>query len=225
MLSGTSEPLGSRVEWSEERGGSIEEHRAIGGSVAAVTYKSPTYHIPIEVVRDWPEAITIFEKLAEGEGLGGREVLWVREAAEAAGWDVEDMVDELSSLDVDPSERVERYKSLFESYYEEALRREREGDTRQAGEKAWGAVTALIKLYAALKGVYIAHWSLARLYRFVENNVEAEYREVFTELLNRAFILHMHFYEAHLGPEQFRAEWRKVIELIDKAREIVFRRL
>jgi len=50
-----------------------------------------------------------------------------------------------------------RYRMLFEKYLEEAKRRKEAGDTEQAGEKLWGAITALIKLYAAKKGVPIVH--------------------------------------------------------------------
>jgi len=42
------------------------------------------------------------------------------------------------------------------------------GDTRQAGEKIWGAVRALIKLYATIKGTPDHPWSISRLDRFVE---------------------------------------------------------
>jgi len=51
------------------------------------------------------------------------------------------VIEEFKSLDVDPSERVERYRSLFETYYKEALAHRERGDTRQAGEKMWGAMT------------------------------------------------------------------------------------
>lgn len=135
------------------------------------------------------------------------------------------MIEELENLGVDPSERVERYRELFEEYYREALEHKTRGDTRQAGEKIWGAVTALVKLYATLKGVFIDHWSLSRLHRFVESNVEVKHRKLFMDLLDKAFILHIHFYEAHLGPEGFEERWREVVNLIEKVKEVVLKHL
>ncbi len=81
-----------------------------------------------------------------GEELGGEDRLWINELAEATGWSEDDIVDDLRNIDVDPSGRAEKYKELFERYYAEAKKRKEEGDTRQAGEKLWGAVVSLIKL-------------------------------------------------------------------------------
>ncbi len=219
------EALDYQIEMLEERRGTAREHEAVWGSVSATVYQGSTYRIPPELVREWPEVIAISTKLIRREELDERDRLWIEEMAKASGWSVDDIVEELENLDIDPPERVERYRSLFENYYREALKHKMEGDTRQAGEKIWGAVTALVKLYAALRGIFIAHWGLNKLYNFVENNVEARHREIFMELLDRAFILHVHFYEAHLGPESFEKEWRKVVDLIEKAREIVFKQL
>ena len=215
--------LDHRVEVFEERSGTAKEHEAAWGNVSATMYQGSTYHIPSELVREWPEVMAVSLKLVRGERLDERDRLWIEEMAEASGWSADDIIEELKNIDADPSERAERYRSLFENYYREALKCMEEGNTRQAGEKLWGAVTALIKLYAALRGIFIPHWGLSKLYNFVENNVEAEYRDVFVELLNQAFVLHVHFYEAHLGPTSFEKQWEKVVKLIEKAREIVFK--
>ena len=181
--------------------------------------------IPLEVLSEWSEVVEISVKLARGEKLDERDELWVRGVAEATGWSVDDVIEEFKSLDVDPSERVERYRSLFESYYREAIAHKERGDTRQAGEKMWGAVTALIKLYAATKGIYVSHWNLPKLYYFVENNVEVKYRGTFMKLLNQAYVLHTHFYEAHLSSTAFKIQWEEVVKLVEEVREIVFKRL
>ena len=188
-----------------------------------MVYRGSTYRIPPELAREWPEVVAISMKLIRREKLGKRDELWIKELATASGWNVNDIIEDLENLGVDPSERVERYRVLFEEYYREAREHKMKGDTRQAGEKIWGAVTALIKLYAALKGVFIDHWSLGKLYRFVESSVEVKHRKLFMELLDKAFILHIHFYEAHLGPEGFEERWKKVVELIEKAKEIIFK--
>ena len=62
-----------------------------------------------------------------------------------------------------------------------------------------GAVTALIKFYAAARGIPIVHWSIGKLDYFVENNVEKKYRKLFRDLLDKAHMLHEHFYEGHLS--------------------------
>jgi len=209
----------------EVRRGTIEEHGAMSGSVSTAVYRSSTYSIPLELLREWSEVVTVSAKLVRGERLNELDRLWIEEVAEASGWSVDDVIEELKSLDVDPPERVERYRSLSESYYREAFIHREKGDTRQAGEKMWGAVTALVKLYAAAKGIFISHWGLGKLYSFIENNVEAEYRDLFADLLNEAFVLHAHFYEAHLGSTAFERQWGKVVELVEKAKEIVFKRL
>jgi len=181
--------------------------------------------IPLEILREWPEVVEISAKLVREERLDERDELWIREVAEATGWSVDDVIEEFKSLDVDPSERVERYRSLFETYYKEALAHREKGDTKQAGEKIWGAVTALVKLYAAAKGVFISHWSLKKLYNFVENNVEVRLRDVFADMLDKAFVLHTHFYEGHLDSVAFERRWEEVVKLVERAREIVFKRL
>ena len=61
---------------------------------------------------------------------------------------------------------------LFQKYYSEAHRLLEQGDYTQAAEKLWGAATALIKLHAALRGVFIAAWSHGKLYNYVTHNVE-----------------------------------------------------
>ena len=84
------------------------------------------------------------------------------------GWSVEDIMDEIKNLDKKPSSQAEKYKQLFEKYYEEALKLRERKDYVQAGEKLWGAVTALIKLYAAKKNVFVSHWSHRDLRQFVK---------------------------------------------------------
>lgn len=216
------EVLDSQRELFEEYGGITEEHVAKGGVVSIIVGQATTYRIPLELVREWPEVVDISMKLVHGEELDERDKLWIKELAAASGWIADDMVEELKNLDADPSERVERYRSLFEGYYREALEYKKKGDTKQAGEKIWGAVTALIKLYAAVKGIPVIHWSIGRLDDFVENNVEDRYRKLFRNLLDKAHVLHEHFYEGHLSLRGFEERWKEVIELIEKVKSIVF---
>lgn len=203
--------------------GIITGHEAEGGVVSYDSGSASTYQIALhELAREWPEVYTISVKLIMGKDLSERERHWVEELAEASGWDASDMVDEMRSLAIDPSERAERYRDLFEKYYREAWEHKKRGDLRQAGEKIWGAVTALIKLYAANKGIPIIHWSIGKLDRFIESNVEKEYRKLFRDLLDKARILHEHFYEGNLSSEGFEERWKEVMELLQNARKTLF---
>ena len=60
---------------------------------------------------------------------------------------------------------------MFEEYYKEAKELKEKKDYKQAGEKIWGAITALIKLYAGKRGIRVTAWTHAKLYDFVDNNV------------------------------------------------------
>lgn len=214
---------GIQQTWiSESLEGTERQHVAEGGSVIVIVGQAPTYHVPAELFREWPEVVVISRKLVCGEELSGHEEEWIDELAKACGWSVSDVVEELENIDVNPINRVERYKELFEEYYEEAKRFKEMSDTRQAGEKIWGAVVALIKLYAATKGVFIVHWSMRRLDNFITYNIEAKYKDLFRDLLDKAHRLHEHFYEGDLDERSFEERWVRVIEYLEKARRIVY---
>ena len=103
--------------------------------------------------------------------------------------------------------------------------RARRGDTRQATEKMWGAVVALVKLYAAIRGVFVAHWSRSKVDSVIASNVEPEHRKLFREHVDRAHVLHQHFYGGSLNEELFRERWVETFELLEEAREVVYKRL
>jgi hypothetical protein len=178
-----------------------------------------------EVSRGWPEVFELHVKLNMGSELDERNLGWLEELSRACGWDLEDVVEEVGNLNVDPSERVYRYKSLFENYYNRALEYKKRGDTRQAGEKLWGAILALIKLYASLKGVPVIHWSRGKVDSFITDNVEARYKKLFRDLVDKAHVLHEHFYEGRLDPKSFNERWEELLELVGRAGSIVFKHL
>ena len=72
-----------------------------------------------------------------------------------------------------PRTRAERYRRLLEKYLAEADELYQKGDI-QAGEKLWGATTALVKLYAALRNVPVIRWSRGKIGKFIENIVPGE---------------------------------------------------
>jgi hypothetical protein len=178
-----------------------------------------------EIRRGWPEVAALAERVARGQRLEGLDEENFRELASATGWDEVDLRVELARLGEDPSEGVERYKGLFEKYSREAVELFSRGDARQAAEKMWGAVLALVKLYAAAKGVFVAHWSRSKVDSVIASNVEPEHRKLFRELVDRAHVLHEHFYEGSLSEELFRERWAEALELLEEAKEVVYERL
>jgi hypothetical protein len=176
-----------------------------------------------ELADEWPEIIKIAEKLGRREKLTDRDGMWVEGLVEATGWDRKDVVDELANIAVNPSGRAKRYRELHETYFEEAEKLKEKGDFRQAGEKLWGAVTALIKHYAAIKNVFIPHWSRGKIDNFIANNVEEKYKELFRNLLDNAEALHENFYEGDLSEKAFEERWGKTLKLLEEAGKIVFK--
>jgi len=170
---------------------------------------------------EWPEIFEIILKLKNGMELSPLEKMWIEELAKAGGWSQEDVIEDLRHFDDPSSLRAERYRGLFEKYLREAVKLREESDTQQAAEKIWGAVTALIKLYATLKGIPIVYWSRGRMDSFITNNVEPEYRRLFRDMLDKGQRMHEHFYEANLDPKTFEERWEELIELLEKAKRIV----
>jgi len=204
-----------------EVGGTIGEVKVEGVELRILTAEGSTVADISYIQRKWPEVFEISEKLTTGRKLDKLDKLWVKELAEVTGWSPDDIIDELKNLTLNPSERAERYHQLHEKYLKEAIEYKEKNNTSQAGEKIWGAVTALIKLYAATKGIPIIQWSISKLYRFVDTNVKKEHRKLFRDLLDKTHILHEHFYEKHLSPEGFEERWKEVLELLKKAKKIV----
>ena len=178
-----------------------------------------------EIRGAWPEVAALAEKMVRGQPFAELDEQNFRELVKATGWDEGDLKEELAKLAEDPSESVARYSGLFEKYEREALDFFAKGDTRQAAEKLWAAALALVKLYAAAKGIFVAHWSRARIDDVIANNVERDYRRLFRELVDKAQVLHEHFYEGNLNEELFRERWSEAFELLERAKETVYKKL
>ncbi|NAZ33017.1 MAG: hypothetical protein GU356_01785 [Pyrobaculum sp.] len=172
-----------------------------------------------ELRREYPEVVSLATKLASGMQLYKSDILILREIAEAMGWDEDDAADELKNLATNPSKRAEKYMELFQKYYSEAHRLLKQGDYSKAAEKLWGAATALIKLHAALRGVFIAAWSHGKLYNYVTHNVE--HRQAFRDMLKAAEVMHRYFYERDLDPATFKEHWEDAVRHMEKVKDIV----
>jgi len=90
-------------------------------------------------------------------------------------------------------------------------------------KKIWGAVLALIKYYAAIKGIPIAQWSRGKVENFIANNVEDELADTFRQLVDSAEILHRNFYESDLNEKAFEIRWKFVIQYLNKVISIIFK--
>jgi hypothetical protein len=166
-----------------------------------------------ELSREYPEVASLAAELASGVQPSRGDVL--REVGEAMGWDVEDAAEELKNLAADPSERVGRYAELFQKYYGEARRLLERGDYPRAAERLWGAATALIKLHAALRGVFVAAWSRGKLYSYVARNVEEEHRQALRDMLKAAEAVRRYSYERDLDPAAFKDLWEDAVRHIE----------
>ena len=183
-------------------------------------------------LNDWPEIVSIHDKLVKGESLNTLDIDWINELSKEIGWSVDDVMDEIKNLDKEPSSQAEKYRQLFEKYYEEALKLKEKKDYVQAEEKLWGAVTALIKLYAAKKNIFVSHWSHGDLHQFVKKYADETPmklpdgttvipKEIFRTLLREAESLHSNFYDNFMTDEDFEDVFKIVVELIEKAKELV----
>ncbi len=196
-------------------------------SVNEGKYINSTPKILFDVLREWPELVDLHIKLRSGgvESIGDADKQVLMEVAEACGWDEKDVAEEIANMDLHPSERVYRYREIFSNYYELAKRFAEAGNTTQAAEKLWGAALALIKLYAAAKGIFVAHWSMGKVEKFITSNIGKEHKKLFRDLIDKAHILHEHFYEKHLDFQSFKERWDEAIELLEKVKNIIFEEL
>jgi hypothetical protein len=84
----------------------------LNGVGQTLTGVSSTLGILHEVSREWPEVFELHVKLSVGSELDERNLGWLEELSRACGWDLGDVVEEVRNLNVDPSERVDRYRLL-----------------------------------------------------------------------------------------------------------------
>jgi len=170
---------------------------------------------------DCPELQLLAAKLFKGRELNEQDRGWLKEISEVTGWELNDVIDELKNIDRDPAERAEKYYRLYIEYLEKAREFYRYKDFRQAGEKLYAAVLALIKYYAAIKHLPIMHWSRGKIEKFITSNVEPGLKKKFRDLLDKAQPLHEHFYEGHLDDQTFRERWNETLDLLEKTSKLI----
>jgi hypothetical protein len=143
-----------------------------------------------------------------------RELL--EELALVSGWDKEDKIRELLEMQID-------YAELHRKYLREAYELKEKGDFANAGKKLWGATTALMK--EALSDVPYnmdewIEWTKQIIDKYIIK-YGGEFRDVFEELLDRAWSLYdfsMRFcYDG--DAETFEYLWERVMESLLEARK------
>ena len=137
----------------------------------------------------------------------------------AGGRDVEEFLVELLGERVDPPQRVELYLHLFEKFFREAEELCQRGDLVQAGEKYWGAVTALLNALAEKRGW--PHYS----HRDYAVAIDTLYRETGDKELVVGFSLaerlHANSYHNFLSREGFQLHREAVLTLIQKLKKLI----
>ncbi|GAB6947576.1 PaREP1 family protein [Vulcanisaeta sp. JCM 16161] len=133
--------------------------------------------------------------------------------------DVEEFIIELIADRLDPKDRVDVYLRLHEKYLNEAEELFNKGDLTQAGEKYWGAVTALLNAIGEMRG--LPHYS----HRDYSVIIDELYRETGDRDLVIGFRLaeglHANFYHNFMSREEFQLHRETVIELVKKLRNMV----
>jgi hypothetical protein len=157
-----------------------------------------------------------------GLGLGSSEVseevfALVTVVAKRKGKTVDELILEYVAKDVDPGVRIEVYMKLNERYLREAEELYASGDLAQAGEKYWGAVTALINAIAERRGW--SHYS-HRDYAEVIERLSEELKEPLGRLFASVERLHANYYHNFLTKVNFDAHREDALKLIRRLKAI-----
>ena len=141
------------------------------------------------------------------------------ELAKRKGKSIEEIIVESIARDLDPRVRVEVYIKLHEKYLREAEELYSKGDLVQAGEKYWGALTALLSVVGEKEGLpYYTHRDLREIVEYLtEKTRDPDYSRLFSS----AEALHANFYHNFMSRLSFDAHRGDVLKLIRKIREFL----
>lgn len=135
------------------------------------------------------------------------------------GKPIEELILDAVARELDPRLRIEVYLKLFEKYLADAEELYRKGDLAQAGEKYWGAVTALLSAIAEKRG--LPHYTHRDFWEVVEVIVEETRNPDYSTLFSLAEKLHANFYHSFLRKESFDKHREGVLKLVDMLRKLV----
>jgi len=145
----------------------------------------------------------------------------IKSVAARRGKSVEQLVVDAVVSELDPEARVEAYLKLAEKYLAEAEELYAKGDLAQAGEKYWGAVTALLSATAERRGM--PHYTHRDFWDIVEVLVEESGNPEFSTLFRLAEGLHANFYHGFMRRESFEKHREGVLRLIYMLKEVATR--
>jgi hypothetical protein len=156
------------------------------------------------------------------QGLGSSEVseevfALVTVVAKRKGKTVDELILEYVAKDVDLGVRIEVYMKLHERYLREAEELYASGDLTQAGEKYWGAVTALINAITERRGR--SHYS-HRDYAEVIERLSEELKEPLGRLFASVERLHANYNLNFLTKVNFDAHKEDAIKLMQLLKAI-----
>ncbi len=135
------------------------------------------------------------------------------------GKPIEELILDAVARELDPRLRIEVYLKLFEKYLADAEELYRKGDLAQAGEKYWGAVTALLSAIAEKRG--LPHYTHRDFWEVIEVIVEETRNPDYSTLFSLAEKLHANFYHSFLRKESFDKHREGVLKLVDMLRKLV----
>jgi len=141
----------------------------------------------------------------------------IKSVAARRGKSVEQLVVEAVVSELDPEARVEAYLKLAEKYLLDAEELYAKGDLAQAGEKYWGAVTALLSVIAERRGM--PHYTHRDFWDIVEALVEESGNPEYSTLFRLAEGLHANFYHGFMRRESFEKHREGVLRLINMLME------
>ena len=130
---------------------------------------------------------------------------------------VEEVILEYLAKDIDPSVRIEVYMKLHEKYLKDAEELYAKGDLAQAGERYWGAVTALLNAIGEKRG-----WShyTHRDYAEIVERLSEELKEPLGRLFAGVERLHANYYHNFLTKVNFEAHREDSLKLVRRLRSL-----
>ena len=130
---------------------------------------------------------------------------------------VEEVILEYLAKDIDPSVRIEVYMKLHEKYLKDAEELYAKGDLAQAGERYWGAVTALLNAIGEKRG-----WShyTHRDYAEIVERLSEELKEPLGRLFAGVERLHANYYHNFLTKVNFEAHREDTLKLVRRLRSL-----
>lgn len=133
--------------------------------------------------------------------------------AKRKGKSVEEVILDSIAKDLDPNVRIEVYVKLHEKYLKEAEELYSKGDLAQAGEKYWGAVTALLNAVGEERGW--GHYT-HRDYAEIVERLSEELKEPLGRFFASVERLHVNYYHNFLTKVNFEAHKEDALKLIER---------